>query len=103
MTGWRREEAIGNHSPKSFQIIDGATRKPARDPMEKAVEQNKTVGLTLNCVPCPTADGFESAIERFRGPHPRTAQAALSGLVIVFHNVSAARAMTLQMTYFAQQ
>jgi len=100
MTGWRREEAIGKSLAEVFQIIDGATRKPARDPMEMAVEQNKTVGLTLNCV-LVRRDGFESAIEDSAAPiHDRAGR--VIGAVIVFHNVSAARAMTLQMTYFAQ-
>jgi len=100
MTGWRREEAIGKSLAEVFQIIDGATRKPARDPMEMAVEQNKTVGLTLNCV-LVRRDGFESAIEDSAAPiHDRAGR--VIGAVIVFHGVSAARAMTLQMTYSAQ-
>src|SRR6266446_7605766 len=50
MTGWPREEAIGEPLAEVFRIIDGATRKTARDPMEMAVEQNRTVGLTVNCI-----------------------------------------------------
>jgi diguanylate cyclase (GGDEF)-like protein/PAS domain S-box-containing protein len=100
MTGWRREEAIGKSLAEVFQIIDGATRKPARDPMEMAVEQNKTVGLTINCV-LIRRDGFESAIEDSAAPiHDRAGR--VIGAVIVFHDVSAARAMSLQMTYSAQ-
>lgn len=100
MTGWRREEAIGKSLAEVFQIIDGATRKPARDPMEMAVEQNKTVGLTLNCV-LIRRDGLESAIEDSAAPiHDRAGR--VIGAVIVFHDVSAARAMSLQMTYSAQ-
>ena len=100
MTGWRREEAIGKSLAEVFQIIDGATRKPARDPMEMAMEQNRTVGLTLNCV-LIRRDGFESPIEDSAAPiHDRAGR--VIGAVIVFHDVSAARAMTLQMTYSAQ-
>src|ERR1700676_5480992 len=100
MTGWRREEAIGKSLAEVFQIIDGATRKPARDPMEMAVEQNRTVGLTLNCV-LIRRDGFESPIEDSAAPiHDRAGR--VIGAVIVFHDVSAARAMSLQMTYSAQ-
>jgi PAS domain-containing protein len=53
MTGWHREEAIGKRLAEVFRIIDGATRKTSRDPMEMAVEQNRTVGLTVNCVAHP--------------------------------------------------
>jgi diguanylate cyclase (GGDEF)-like protein/PAS domain S-box-containing protein len=100
MTGWRREEAIGKSLAEVFQIIDGATGKPARDPMEMAVELNRTVGLTLNCV-LVRRDGFESAIEDSAAPiHDRSGR--VIGAVIVFHDVSAARAMSLQMTFSAQ-
>src|SRR6202140_317678 len=100
MTGWCREEAIGKPLAEVFRIIDGATRKTARDPMEMAVEQNRTVGLTVNCV-LIRRDGYESAIEDSAAPiHDRSGR--VIGAVIVFHDVSAARAMTHQMTHSAQ-
>src|SRR6266852_2489031 len=100
MTGWRREEAIGKRLAEVFRIIDGPTRNPARDPMEMAVEQNRTVGLTVNCV-LIRRDGFESAIEDSAAPiHDRAGR--VIGAVIVFHDVSAARAMSVQMTHSAQ-
>jgi diguanylate cyclase (GGDEF)-like protein/PAS domain S-box-containing protein len=100
MTGWGREEAIGRPLADVFRIIDGPTRKTARDPMEMAVEQNRTVGLTANCV-LVRRDGFESAIEDSAAPiHDRGGR--VIGAVIVFHDVSAARAMSLAMTHAAQ-
>jgi diguanylate cyclase (GGDEF)-like protein/PAS domain S-box-containing protein len=100
MTGWPREEAIGKPLAEVFQIIDGATRQPARDPMEMAVAQNRTVGLTVDCV-LIRRDGFESAIEDSAAPiHDRAGR--VIGAVIVFHDVSAARAMSQQMTHSAQ-
>src|ERR1700688_3006296 len=100
MTGWRREEAAGQPLAEVFRIIDGGTRKTARDPMKMAVEQNRTVGLIVDCV-LIRRDGFESAIEDSAAPiHDRAGR--LIGAVIVFHDVSAARAMSLQMTFSAQ-
>jgi diguanylate cyclase (GGDEF)-like protein/PAS domain S-box-containing protein len=100
MTGWLREEATGKPLAQVFRIIDGSTRKTARDPMKMAVEQNKTVGLTANCV-LIRRDGFESAIEDSAAPiHDRAGR--VTGAVIVFHDVSAARAMSVQMTHSAQ-
>jgi diguanylate cyclase (GGDEF)-like protein/PAS domain S-box-containing protein len=100
MTGWSRSEAIGKPLATVFRIIDGATRRPARDPMEMAVEQNRTVGLTVNCI-LIRRDGFESAIEDSAAPvHDRSGR--IIGAVIVFHDVTAARAMSIQMTYSAQ-
>ena len=100
LTGWPREEAIGKPLAEVFQIIDGATRQPARDPMEMAVAQNRTVGLTVDCV-LIRRDAFESAIEDSAAPiHDRAGR--VIGAVIVFHDVSAARAMSQQMTHSAQ-
>src|ERR1700730_1269047 len=100
MTGWSRNEAIGKPLAEVFRIIDGGTRKAARDPMEMAIEQNRTVGLTMNCV-LIRRDGFESAIEDSAAPiHDRGGR--IIGAVIVFHDVSAARAMAHQMSHSAQ-
>jgi diguanylate cyclase (GGDEF)-like protein/PAS domain S-box-containing protein len=99
MTGWLRVEAIGKPLAEVFRIIDGDTRQTARDPMEMAVEQNATVGLTVNCV-LIRRDGYESAIEDSAAPiHDRSGR--VIGAVIVFHDVSAARAMSLQMSHTA--
>jgi diguanylate cyclase (GGDEF)-like protein/PAS domain S-box-containing protein len=99
MTGWLRAEATGKPLTEVFRIIDGTTGQTANDPMEMAVEQNKTVGLTANCV-LIRRDGFESAVEDSAAPiHDR--EGHVIGAVIVFHDVSAARATALQMTHTA--
>ncbi len=100
MTGWSREEASGRPVAEIFRIIDGETRQPISSPTLQAVTQNKTVGLALNCI-LVRRDGRESAIEDSTAPiHDRDGHAA--GAVIVFHDVSVARAMSLKMTYSAQ-
>jgi len=99
MTGWSWEEASGRPLADVFQIIDGITRQPARNPMDMAIEQNKTVGLTANCI-LIRRDGHESAIEDSAAPiHDRDGHG--TGAVIVFHDVSAARSMSLQMSHSA--
>ncbi|HQU17356.1 MAG TPA: response regulator, partial [Gammaproteobacteria bacterium] len=62
MTGWSREEAAGRAFADVLQIIDGATRKPARSPIALAVQRNKAVGLSANCI-LIRRDGFELPIE----------------------------------------
>jgi diguanylate cyclase (GGDEF)-like protein/PAS domain S-box-containing protein len=100
MTGWRREEATGKPLAEVFRIIDGNTRKTARDPMEMAVEENRPVGLTVNCI-LIRRDGMESAIEDSAAPiHDRAGR--VIGAVIVFHDVTAARAMSVRMTHSAE-
>lgn len=100
MTGWRREEATGKPVAEVFRIIDGGTRKTAQDPMQLAVEENRTVGLTVNCI-LIRRDGFESAIEDSAAPI-RDRAGRVIGAVIVFHDVSAARAMSVRMAHSAE-
>ena len=100
MTGWSLQEASGRPLQEVLQIIDGESRKPALNPLAMAMLHNKTVGLSANCV-LIRRDGYESAIEDTAAPiHDRRGQ--LTGAVIVFHDVSAARAMSLRMSYLAQ-
>src|ERR1039458_5869981 len=100
MTGWSRKEAVGHPLRDVFQIIDGATHKPSPNPMKLAIHQNKTVGLTANCI-LIRRDGYECAIEDSAAPiHDRDGQ--ITGAVIVFHDVSVARSMVLQMSHLAQ-
>src|ERR1700730_11742627 len=99
MPGGRLDEAAGQPLTEVFRIIDGGTRKTARDPMKMAVEQNMTVKLIVDCV-LIRRDGFESAIEDSATPiHDR--QGRVVGAVVVFHDVSAARAISRQMTHAA--
>src|SRR3977135_2724721 len=100
MTGWFRKEAVGRPRHEVFQIIDGTTHRPSPNPMELAIRENKTVGLTANCI-LVRRDGYECAIEDSAAPiHDRDGQVA--GAVIVFHDVSLARAMVLEMSHQAQ-
>ena len=100
LTGWSQHEAAGHPLEDVFRIIDGTTRAQAPNPMEFAIRENKTVSLTPNCV-LIRRDGAESPIEDSAAPiHDRHGQ--VTGAVMVFHDVSAARAATLRMAYLAQ-
>ena len=99
MTGWRREDAAGRPLAEVFHIIDGTTREPAQNPMGLAVQQNRTVGLTANCI-MVRRDGVELAIEDSAAPvHNRKGQ--VTGAVIVFRDVSAAREASLRLSHLA--
>ncbi len=100
MTGWSRQEASGRPLQEVLRLIDGDSREPALNPLAMAILHNKTVGLSENCV-LIRRDGYESAIEDTAAPiHDRRGQ--VIGAVIVFHDVSVARAMSLRMSYLAQ-
>ena len=100
LTGWSLDEAAGRPLPEVFRLIDMATNQAARNPMEAAIRENKTVVLGPNCV-LVGRDGMESAIEDSAAPiHDRRGN--VTGAVMVFHDVSATRALSLQMAYLAQ-
>ena len=100
MTGWSRQEASGRPLQEVLRLIDGDSREPALNPLAMAILHNRTVGLGANCV-LIRRDGYESAIEDTAAPiYDRRGQ--VTGAVIVFHDVSAARAMSLRMSYLAQ-
>jgi diguanylate cyclase (GGDEF)-like protein/PAS domain S-box-containing protein len=100
MTGWTREAAAGRPLADVFRIIDGATREPARNPLNLAMQLNKSVGLTANCV-LVRRDGREREIEDSAAPiHDRDGH--LTGAVIVFRDVGAALETSRQMSRLAQ-
>lgn len=100
MTGWSCREAIGLPLADVFQVVDGTTRALAPDPMARAVHENKPVGLAGSCV-LVRRDGFESAIEDSAAPiHDRRGE--VTGAVIVFRDVSAARAIAQKISHLAQ-
>ncbi len=82
MTGWSREEALGRPLVDVFRIIDGKTGQAAANPAQRAIEQDRTVGLVADCV-LVRRDGFESGIEDSAAPiHNR--EGRVVGAVIVF-------------------
>ena len=100
LTGWSPADAAGQPFEEVFRIIDATTREAVQNPMALAIRENKTVGLTPNCL-LIRRDGVEAAIEDSAAPiHDRRGE--VTGAVMVFHDVSTARALSLRMSYLAQ-
>lgn len=100
MTGWTREEAAGRPVGEILKVIDAATRKPSRNALELAIRYNKPFAVNVNSL-LVRRDGFERAIEDSVTPiHDRAGQ--VTGAVVVFHDVSEARAVALKMIHLAQ-
>jgi diguanylate cyclase (GGDEF)-like protein/PAS domain S-box-containing protein len=100
MTGWQLQEAAARPMAEVFRILDATSRETIPNPMEMAVGENRTVHLPPNCV-LLRRDGSEIPIEDSVSPiHDR--EGRVTGAVIVFSDVSAARALTLQMAHSAQ-
>jgi diguanylate cyclase (GGDEF)-like protein/PAS domain S-box-containing protein len=100
MTGWSHQEALGQPLTTVFNIVDSLSRKRVKNPLEIAVRENRSVGLSDTCL-LIRRDGFESAIADSASPiHDRKGR--IIGAVIVFHDVTAERALSLQLIHAAQ-
>jgi diguanylate cyclase (GGDEF)-like protein/PAS domain S-box-containing protein len=100
MTGWSRDEAIGRPMAEVLHILDEATREAIPNPMELAMAQDQTLNLPSSCL-LVQRDGTETPIEDSVSPiHDRQGQVV--GAVIVFRDVTEAKAMARQMEHSAQ-
>jgi len=99
MTGWSLQEATGRPMTEVFRIVDATTHELLPDPMARAVQRNLPGHLPFNCS-LVRRDGLETPVEDSVSPiHDRDGRP--TGAVIVFRDVSMARAMTQQMAHDA--
>jgi diguanylate cyclase (GGDEF)-like protein/PAS domain S-box-containing protein len=102
MTGWTREEALGRPIADVLRIIDAASGILVGSPVEIMLQKNKNtrVGDPSQSV-LVRRDGFKREIEDTLAlTHDQ--DGGVTGAVIAFHDVSAARVKTLEMTHLAQ-
>ena len=100
LTRWPASEAVGRPLHEVVQIVDAFSRQAVRDPLAMAMRRDAIVGLGTDCV-LVRRDGSESAIEDTAAPiHDR--HGTVTGAVIVFRDVGAAREMSLRMSHLAQ-
>jgi diguanylate cyclase (GGDEF)-like protein/PAS domain S-box-containing protein len=100
MTGWLREEALGRPISEVLKLIDAGTREPPPNPLQAAERLGRTVNLTLNCL-VVARDGTETPIEDSASPIYDHSDQPI-GAVMVFHDVSAARELSLQAIHLSQ-
>jgi diguanylate cyclase (GGDEF)-like protein/PAS domain S-box-containing protein len=100
ITGWSWQEANGRPMHDVFRILDASSRETTPDRMELAIEENRTVYLPSNCI-LARRDGGEIPIEDSASPI-RDRDGNSTGAVIVFRDVSAARATARQITHSAE-
>jgi diguanylate cyclase (GGDEF)-like protein/PAS domain S-box-containing protein len=100
LSGWLADEAVGQPFVQVFRIIDVLDHRHAVDPMALVIETNKTLNLPQGSI-LIRRDGMESAIEDSTAPiHDRRGR--VTGGVMVFHDVTQARAMSQKMSHLAQ-
>ncbi|MGB6431307.1 MAG: EAL domain-containing protein [Candidatus Acidiferrales bacterium] len=100
MTGWVWEEAVGRPVAEVFRILHASPRETSPIPMASALRQNQIMKLPSNCILIPR-NGLQIPIEDSVSTI-HDAEGRLSGTVLVFRDVSAARAMALEMAHSAQ-
>jgi diguanylate cyclase (GGDEF)-like protein/PAS domain S-box-containing protein len=100
MTGWSHREATGRPVADVVEILDATSRKVNSSSTQLAVDKDLTVHVPSNNI-LVRQDGLEIPIEDSVAPiHNREGQA--TGAVIVFRDVSAARAMALRLAHSAE-
>ena len=100
MTGWPLNEAVGRPLTEAFRIVDATTRKAILDPMAKAVSEDHAGELPSNSV-LIHRDGHEVFIEDSVAPI-HDSEGEVTGAVIVFRDVSVARAQSEQIMHLAE-
>jgi len=100
LTGWSWQEAAGRPMAEVFQILDTTNREIIPNPMDRAVRGDETVHLPANSI-LVRRDGFEIPIEDSVAPI-HDGEGKTAGAVIVFRDVSMARALALQITHSAE-
>jgi diguanylate cyclase (GGDEF)-like protein/PAS domain S-box-containing protein len=103
MTGWRREEALGRPVGDVLRIIDVVSGAKVRNVVEIVMHEAKTARVTADCVSCILVrrDAVEIGIENRVTPiHDQ--DGSVTGTVVAFHDVSLARARSLEMSRLAQ-
>jgi diguanylate cyclase (GGDEF)-like protein/PAS domain S-box-containing protein len=99
MTGWTSADALGRPSGDIFRFFNSASPERQINPLALAVREGRIVGLPAGSI-LVRRDGFESAVEDSAAPiHDR--RGGVTGAVMVFHDVTHARAMSQRMSYLA--
>jgi diguanylate cyclase (GGDEF)-like protein/PAS domain S-box-containing protein len=99
-TGWTQQEAAGRPIVEVLRILEAPRYEIIPYRMNEAAEDDRSGYLPPSCT-LIRRDGLNVPIEDCASPiHDRQGQ--LAGVVVVFRDVSAARAMARQMVYSAE-
>jgi diguanylate cyclase (GGDEF)-like protein/PAS domain S-box-containing protein len=97
LTGWQCQEAVGRPMIEVFRVLSAASDGSGPIPVATPNARDPIVQLPSNCI-LIRPDGLEIPIEdSVARIHNREGQA--TGMVVVFRDVSAARAMALQIAH----
>jgi diguanylate cyclase (GGDEF)-like protein/PAS domain S-box-containing protein len=102
LTGWCRGEALGHPITEVLRITDGVSISTIGDDLEISKGEHRTA-MPTNCTTCilVRGNGVELGIENKVTP-THDQDGVVTGSVVSFHDVSAARARSLEMSRLAQ-
>jgi diguanylate cyclase (GGDEF)-like protein/PAS domain S-box-containing protein len=99
ITGWPHDEALGRPLEKVLQLFDAGTREAVSVSIDRDVDAYQAPGVATNCI-LIRRDGSESAIEHSVGQiYDRRRRP--SGAAVILRDISAARAVSRQLTHLA--
>lgn len=99
LTGWTKAEAEGLPSSMVFRIFNGFTKEAVPNPVEAVLELQSNVELSKDTV-LLSRTGMEYAVEDSAAPI-RDRDGKLTGVVLVFHDVSDSRKLAIQLSHQA--
>lgn len=100
LTGWTSAEAIGQAIETVMPLRDGNTSNELQNPIRLALKEERIVGMAFDCV-LFNRHQVSLPVEDSAAPI-RNHEGAITGAIIVFHDMSEARAMAIKMTHLAQ-
>lgn len=86
LTGWKREDALGQPVARVFDIINELTRHAVGNPVERVLREGRIVGLANHTV-LRARNGRETPIDDSAAPI-RDEAGEISGTVLVFRDVT---------------
>jgi len=99
LTGWSVEAAAGQPLSTVFRVVDENTREPMPLPIERCLDAGHIAALNEDAI-LLSQDGLEYAVQDSVAPI-RNHDGTISGIVLVFSDVTDARRMAQELTHQA--
>ena len=100
LIGTNRDDAVGHRIGELFTLVDDADRRPLGDPVERCLAMRRRVNMGRRAV-MVSADGEQEHSVEITASPIRGPGSAISGTVVVFHDVGELRGLTQKMSYQA--
>jgi len=100
LIGTDRDDAVGHRIGELFTLVDDADRRPLGDPVERCLAMRRRVNMGRRAV-MVSADGEQEHSVEITASPIRGPGSAISGTVVVFHDVGELRGLTQKMSYQA--